>query len=183
MEANALIDLAELRAVLEEYAREAAEIYKYQISLGGKNASRKLIESVTTRVAVNGKEWEVKMSLEEYWKYVEGGAKGTESSPPGAVYPAHYPPPQAIEQWINVKPILPRPLMTGDLKSLGRKSIIPSPKTLAFLIGRKILRKGIAPYPAMKTTQEELNKIYRDRISAALGHDMTNYIRKVVATE
>ena len=34
MEENALIDLTNLQQVLQEYAREAEEMYKYQLSLG-----------------------------------------------------------------------------------------------------------------------------------------------------
>jgi hypothetical protein len=55
------------------------------------------------------------------------------------------------------------------------------PKSLAYLIGRKIEEEGIEPHPALKTTQEELMKMYRERLSAALGHDVENYIRKLIA--
>lgn len=169
-----LIDLTELQKVLKEYARDARELYKYQISLGGKNASRKLIDSVNSQVIVNDKEYEVILKLQHYWKYIEGGRKGTESSPPGAEYSAGFPPVGVLIKWIQVKPILPRPDANGRL---------PSPKQLAYLIGRKIEREGIAPFPALKTTQEELDKIYHDKLSAALGHDISNYISKVLPTK
>lgn len=168
--ADELLELTELQRVLQEYAAEATEIYKYQISLGGKNASRKLIDSVSSNVIVKDRGYEVTLKLQEYWKYVEGGRKGTESSPPGAVYAAAFPPVGALMQWISVKPIIPRPDSNGRL---------PSPKQLAYLIGRKIEEQGIEPYPALKTTQEELDKIYRERLEEALVHDMGYYIRKV----
>lgn len=167
-----LIDLTELHKVLQEYANDAAEIYKYQLALGAKPASRKLIDNVKSNVIVGERAYEVTLSLEHYWKYIEGGSKGTISSPPGAVYPAHFPPTWALEKWIRVKPVIPRPDETGR---------IPSPKQLAYLIGRKIEEEGIEPFPALQTTKEELDKIYHEKISAALGHDMTNYIAKVIA--
>lgn len=169
-----LINFTELQQVLQDYAKDAAEIYKYQISLGGKNASRKLIDSVNSRVIVGDQAYEVSLNLMEYWKYVEGGSKGKESSPPGAVYPAHFPPVGVLINWINVKPILPRPDVNGR---------IPSPKSLAFLIGRKIENEGIDPFPALETTKEELDKIYHEKLSAALGHDVSNYIRKIIAVK
>lgn len=179
METNSLINFEELTKVLQEFANEAVEIYKYQIALGtpewgNKNASRLLTDTIKSHLTINGTDYEVSLELQKYWKYIEGGSKGTESSPPGAVYPAHFPPTNEILKWINVKPILPRPMENGKL---------PSPESLAFLIGRKIQREGIAPFPAFETTKEELMKIYRERISKALGHDVEYYIRKVFEEE
>lgn len=156
-----LIDLTELQQVLKDYARDASEIYKYQISLGGKNASRKLIDNVRSQVIVNGRGYEVTLTLQHYWKYIEAGRK-----------PGKFPPVGAILNWIQVKPIIPRPDANGR---------IPSPKQLAYLIGRKIEQEGIKPFPALKTTQEELDRIYHEKLSIALGHDVSNYIRKVIA--
>lgn len=174
--AEQLLELTEVRAILEEAAKDAAELYKYQIALGGrygnKNASRRLTDSVSTEVVVDGTAYEVTMSLEEYWKYIEGGSKGEKQSPLGAKYPAHFPPPSVLEAWVNVKPVIPRPDAAGR---------IPSPATLAFLIGRKIRDYGIEPFPAMEETRKQTMDIYRDRLSEALGHDVVDYIRKVVA--
>lgn len=171
METQTLVNLEELQKVLQEYAAEAEEMYKYQIALGAKNASRKLTNNVKSHLIVGSQAFEVTLDLEHYWKYIEGGSKGTISSPAGAKYPAHFPPVSALLNWIQVKPIIPRPDADGR---------IPSPSSLAYLIGRKIEREGIEPFPALATTIEELNKIYREKISAALGHDMINYISKLV---
>ena len=171
-----LINFDELNAVLADYAKEAEEIYKYQISLGGKNASRNLVNTIKSNVVVGENAYEVTLTLQEYWKYIEGGRKGKTSSPPGAKYKAAFPPVDAILNWILVKPVLPRPSADGKMEKLR-------PKSLAYLIGRKIKEEGIEPHPALKTTQEELMKMYRERLSAALGHDVENYIRKLIAPE
>ena len=173
---NDLINFDELNAILAEYAREAEEMYKYQLSLGNKTASRKLMDTIKSNVVVGENAYEVTLTLQHYWKYIEGGRKGTESSPPGAKYKAAFPPVDAILDWILVKPILPRPSADGKMEKLR-------PKSLAYLIGRKIEEEGIEPHPALKTTQEELMKMYRERLSAALGHDVENYIRKLIAPE
>ena len=169
-----LMDLTELHQILQEYAKEAEEIYKYQIALGNKNASRKLVDTIQSNVKVGDQSYEVTLTLQHYWKYIEGGSKGKESSPPGAVYPAHFPPPWALERWINVKPILPRPNANGKL---------PSPKSLSYAMAHSIEKKGIKPYPALQTTKEELNAIYYDRIAKALARDVERYMQMVFATE
>jgi hypothetical protein len=169
-----LMDLTELQKVLQEYAKEAEVMYKYQLSLGNKTASRKLIDSVKSEVIVNEQGYEVTLNLQHYWKFIEGGRKGKTSSPPGAVYKAAFPPVDAILDWILIKPILPKPNNEGKLEKFR-------PKSLAYLIGRKIEQEGIEPHPALKTTQEELDRIYHERLSSALGHDVTNYIRKLIA--
>lgn len=173
---ESLIDLSELEKVLQEYASEAEKIYKYQLSLGGKNASRKLVDTIKSNVVVGDQAYEVTLTLQDYWKYIEGGRKGKESSPPGAVYKAAFPPVKAILDWILIKPILPRPSADGKMQKLR-------PKSLAYLIGRKIEQEGIEPFPALKTTQEELDKMYHDRLSEALGRDVSNYIRKIMVTK
>ena len=149
---NDLINFDELNAVLADYAKEAEEIYKYQISLGGKNASRNLVNTIKSNVVVGENAYEVTLTLQEYWKYIEGGRKGKTSSPPGAKYKAAFPPVKAILDWILVKPVLPRPSADGKMEKLR-------PKSLAYLIGRKIKEEGIEPHPALKTTQEELDRI------------------------
>lgn len=175
-----LMDLTELQKVLKDYARDAEQLYKSKITDGGKNASKKLLESVKSNVVVGNQAYEVTLTLEHYWKYVEYGRQGKTSSPikayPGAHPPgkAAFPPVGEILKWIEVKPVIPRP---------GSNGRIPTPKQLAYLIGRKIEQHGIEPFPALHNTQEELKESYQEKISAALGHDISNYIRKVIAAK
>jgi hypothetical protein len=177
-----LIEFTQLQKVLQEYAKEAEEIYKYQISLGKKNASRQLVDTIKSNVVVGDRAFEVTMNLQEYWKYIEYGRQGVDSSPlkafPGAYPPgkAAFPPIKAILDWILVKPVLPRPDDEGKLKKFR-------PKSLAYAIAHKIWKEGIEPYPALHTTIEECNKIYEEKISAALAADMSGYLRKVFTTK
>lgn len=166
-----LITLKNLEAALREYGAKAAEIYKKNLALGGKNASHDLADSVTAYVETDGRAFEVRVSLLEYWKYVEYGSQGVVTSPPGAVYPAHFPPPWALEQWIEVKPVIPRPMANGKL---------PTPKQLSWMIARSIERRGIKPFPAMAATIEELNREYKDVFAVALSKDLDGYIAKIM---
>ena len=160
---NDLINFTELQQVLQDYAKDAAEIYKYQISLGGKNASRQLTDTIKSKIMLGNQAYEVSLNLQEYWKYVESGRA-----------PGKFPPVKAILDWISVKPIIPRPDANGR---------IPTPNQLSFLIGRKIKEEGIDPFPALETTKEELDNIYHEKLSVALGHDVSNYIRKIIAVK
>lgn len=163
-----LMSFDNLRKVLDEYAEQSAELYKYQIALGGHNASRELTDNVKAHVVSGDKEFLVTLDLKEYWKYLEGGSKGTVSSPPGAVYSAHFPPPSVIEEWISVKPVIPRP---------GANGKIPTPKQLSYAIATNIEKYGQEPFPALKTTKEELQKIFKDKLQRALAEDVAYYIR------
>lgn len=172
-----MIDFPELHKVLTDFANDFRDNYTEHLEHHGRfttlgNEARKLINSVQTHVVVGEKEYEVTISLEHYWKYVESGVygKGNPSSPyknPGwGAYPH-------ILEWIQTKPILPRP---------NRNGIKPTNNQLAYLITRKIVSEGTQGSFDMKVTKDNLIPWYRDRISQALGHDMENYIRKLVKT-
>lgn len=152
-----------LMEVLQEYGEKARNLYQDKLILADKIASGDLLNSCEFIVKQDGQSFSVILSLEEYWKFVEGGAKGTESSPPNAVYPAHFPPVSALMKWIRIKPVIPRPLVNGKL---------PSQQQLAFLIGRGIEQEGIDPVPAMKETSEEIYREFSRKIQAAFLKDV-----------
>lgn len=163
--------LTNLQECLRQYGEEAKAIYIRKITEGDHNASRDLISSVTARVEQDGKGWEVSLQLANYWKYLEGGSRGTEQTPAGAIYPAHMPPISALMRWIEVKPIIPRPKDNGKL---------PTPTQLAFAIGKTIERKGIAPYPALAETIEDLNAVYAEKLGIALALDCKDYLASIL---
>lgn len=171
MAENALT-FTNLRAVLEEYGQEAERLYKSKLQAGRppygtKNASGELLNSVKWGLKVNEQSFEVTLNLADYWKYVEGGTQGRETSPFGAVYRAHWPPPSAILDWIKIKPVIPTP---------DKKGRIPTPDQLSFLIGRKIMRHGIEPFPALSKTVEELNLKYSEKIAEAVSKDVSAFV-------
>ena len=163
--AEELLNLDNLRAVLEEYGKAVAEQYKANLKRDGRPASHKLEQSIHTHVDVDGQDFVVRMDLEEYWKYIEYGTRGRLTGNPSRKFP----PLKAIEDWIDVKPGLPKP------------STIPQKKSLAFLIGRKIRDFGTQGRADLTEAKMEVTEQWRERIEAALQHDMYNYIRKVLA--
>ena len=105
----------------------------------------------------NNSSWLISISLEEYWKYIEAGRRAG----------AKMPPVSAIENWIKVKQILPRPL---TLKS--GKSVVPTIPQLSFLIARKIGRDGIRPRPFFKQSFEEAKREFLHIIEEAVLADI-----------
>lgn len=164
--ADTLLDFTELRKVLEDLAVDIRENYKDVLQDNDHVASRKLLESIKTRVVAGDKSFEVIMDLESYWKYIENGSK-----PHWLPYdPSIHAFPDLL-RWIQVKPVIPRPDANGR---------IPTEKQLSYLIARKIANEGTKGTHDLKKTKDNIIPWYRTRISQALGHDMEAYILKVV---
>ena len=58
---------------------------------------------------------------------------------------------------------------------------LPTTKQLAYLIGRKIATEGTTGTHDLEKTKTDILSWYKDKLSEALGHDVSNYIRKVMA--
>lgn len=142
-----------IERVLREYAESAGDTYRSYMQLGGKDASGELSQSAKAELRVDGGHFEVVMHLAEYWKWVEQGRKA-----------GKFPPPDKIRQWIEVKPVIPRPMKNGKL---------PKIQQLAYLIGRKIATVGIKPTPVLELTVKELNERFMVQINEALRQDVT----------
>lgn len=130
-----------LQKVLDDYGVELRNLYQDNLIRLDAIATGDLLNDVEYEVVVNENRIKLQLKLQDYWKYIEYGTK------------PHWPPVSAIEEWIKVKPVLPKPI-NGKL---------PTPKQLAYLIGRKISQKGTkAKYPltdaisALKTKYEPL---------------------------
>ena len=84
-----------------------------------------------------------------------------------------FPPVSAIERWIEVKPVLPRPMSNGKL---------PTNKQLAYLIGRKIAIEGISPKPLLQRSVDDVWNNMREFISEALAKDLQKEINIELAS-
>jgi hypothetical protein len=162
-----LIDLSELQKVLQDLANDIRDNYKEHLQHSDRYTkkgvpsgySQRLIDSVKTQVVVGDNAYEVTMTLNDYWKYVEDDTR------------PHFPPVNKILEWVQIKPV-PRPDANGR---------IPSQQSLAFLIGRAISKYGTKGSHDLEKVKEGVIPWYKEKIAIALGHDMENYIRKIVA--
>lgn len=164
-----LLDLTELQGVLEELAKDIRENYKEMLESNDHIASRALVDSIKTQVVVNGSEYEVTMTLADYWKWVENDTR-----PHWLPYDKELHAFPDLLKWIQVKPVIPRPDANGR---------IPTQKQLSYLIARKIATEGTTGTHDLEKTKENIIPWYKERISRALGHDMENYIRKVIVSK
>ena len=166
--ANELIQFDNLRAVLEEFAQEFKDQYRAGLLSHGRftqYGEDRLVDSVdanqvSAMIQEGDEAWTVTINLNEYWKYVENDTR------------PHWPPPSAILRWVEIKPVLPHPDANGR---------IPSPRSLAYLIGRKISREGTTGSHDFKTAQETTIERFRVRIRVAMVRDVQNYVRQVLA--
>lgn len=165
-----LINLENVKATLEEYAQEVRNLYQDKLIRNDRIATGDLLNSVEYQVTNNGVEYEVQLTLQDYWKYVEYGLLGdrNKTSPynnPGwKAYPF-------ILEWIKVKPVLPRPFDNGKL---------PTQKQLAFLITRSIKEHGTTPGNELHEAIEEVNARYRDKLIIALRSDFEGLLKVMV---
>lgn len=145
-----------IKDVLNDFGKYLVEEYKDQLILNDVNASDELYNSVVYSVSQNKNVFEVKLELADYWKYVENGRKA-----------GKWPPISAIEKWIEIKPVIPRPMDNGKL---------PTTQQLAFLISRKIGLEGIKPRPLLQKSVDNIWNVFEQYIAEAFAKDLEKEI-------
>ena len=148
-----------LKEVLEAYGQTLVE--KYQMGLIDKNsiASGRLLDSAKYIVNYEDGVYELSISLEEWWKYLEEGTL------------PHWPTVNAIRDWITVKQIVPYPDSKGK---------VPSVEQLAFLIGRKISQEGTDGRWILRDALEEMNPDWEKLIEEAIELDVRDEIDEIL---
>lgn len=158
MEAND-IEFTHLTAVLNDYAVTARNEYQDNLIRAGKIATGDLLNSIDYEVTKGGYTFQVQLRLADYWKYVENGRPANSKMPPFKV----------ILKWIQDKPIYP---------ARDKHGRIPSPNSLAYLIARKIAKRGIKPTSALGLACAKTNATFMERIQAALEKDVEGWAIK-----
>lgn len=156
------IEFNNVESVLNDFGKYLVEEYKEQLILNDVNASDGLYNSVRYIFNKNGGTFEVSLELAHYWKYVENGRKA-----------GKWPPISAIAKWIEIKPVLPRPMANGKL---------PTTQQLAFLISRKIGLEGIAPRPLLQRSVDNVWEVFEEFIAEAFAKDLEAEIEIILET-
>ena len=154
-----LLEYHHLAEVLREFADYFRNDYEQRLIGHDRYATGELLESIRTEVRAGGTTYEVVVHLRDYWKYIEDDTR------------PHFPPPDALLRWVQVKPTLPRPFI------LNGKEV--SPKSLSYLIGRKISRVGTKGTHDLADAKKTTMDTFERRVREALGHDLRDWIRKV----
>ena len=162
----------ETERVLKEMGARMVEFMRAKLEENGTNASGKLSQSLQYIISKEGQDFEVKISLEDYWKYVE---KGTQ---------AHWPPRDKIVEWIRTKPIIPE----------ERNGKLPTVEQLAFLISRAMAGQspnqaqcknpngGTQAQPFFWNSVEQAVADFEQEIGRALERDMGRNVDTMLMT-
>lgn len=157
-----LIGFEKTMAALGDYAAAVGELYKTKLAENEVSTTEgTLARTAKTEVRVGERGFQVVIELEDYWRWVEYGRR-----------PGKYPPPGAILRWVQIKPIIARP---------DKRGIVPTDRSLAFLIGRKIAKEGIEAKPLLHDSVEEINRYYLPKVEEALAEDVGAYVLTTMA--
>lgn len=148
-------DFRHTMKALNDFGKVIIDNYKSQLEAEQMN-NGELYRTISYSVSTGTGGWVVSVSLENYWKYIEYGRR-----------PGKMPPVSAIENWINVKQIIPHSM---TLKS--GKTVIPTIPQLSFLIARSIGRRGIAPKPLFQKSFEAAKQQFMQVIKDAITQDI-----------
>ena len=157
------------KLVLDEFGKQFIDAYRSGLDAKNANASRDLYNSLNFEVKIGKQSISLDILLNDYWKYLEYGCKGTETSYPDAYYPAHFPPTKAIEEGIKIKPVIPE----------QRNGKLPTQKQLAFLIARSINKKGIEPRFIFRDAVDDIWEQLKDALNEAIEKDVENNIKEI----
>lgn len=167
MAEDTLIQFDALEAVLQDYARDVVALYKQNLIQSDHLATEHLLNDMHFEIAKGEFMIAVDLYLQKYWAYVEMGTK------------PHFPPLDAIRDWIRVRNIVPRPYQ--GIRHTKTKGDVPytqrvTENQLAYLIGRKIAEEGTEGSWDLSNALEQVNRDYEERIADAITKDVQDRI-------
>lgn len=148
----------EIEQILYQVAMNVAMDYQAELNALNINASGNL-QNVDFDVEINNGTYCISLILQDYWKYVEQGRQ-----------PGKFPNIGKIQEWIQIKPILPRRMVNGKL---------PTEKQLVFMIGKSIKENGIPAKPALDNVLKK-NENQLTKIKEAVGKSLDEEIKQML---
>ena len=149
------MNFPKLESVLLKVGNELCTKYTTDVT----KATEKL-SKVTFDIEANNMMYSVVLHLEHYWKFVEYGTK------------PHRPPFNAILKWVEVKPLIRRPLANGEL---------PTDTQLAWMIVNKIEREGTDAQNTLQNTIQYIVDKYEEEIVNAFKEDIEDDVTKLLS--
>lgn len=154
------IEWKHLTIALNDFADYFIQLAKDNLQANGSIASSTLYDSFEKIIEIGDDYYSVKISLEDYWVYVENGRSA-----------GRFPPIDKIRNWIEIKPIEALPDANGRT---------PSVDQLSFLISRKIAQEGIEPKPFFEPARQEAINRFELTIDLAIQEDVDEFIKEKV---
>lgn len=149
-----------LREVLDTLGERIVAYMRENLEKNGTNASNKLSNSITHLVKADGQDFEVFISLEDYWKYVEYDTR------------PHWVSAKKLQEWIRVKPVLPT----------ERNGKLPTVEQLSYMIQWKIHEEGTKAQKFFWNSVEDAVKDFEKAIEEAIEKDMDRNIETMLLT-
>ena len=153
--------------VLYKYKAEIIDALRKNLIEHDKDQPGKLLQSIDVTIEERGQKLVFELEMEDYWIYVDQGRR------PGGKMP----PSQALLEFIKVRGLK---LNTKSVRKFKNKTIRKAQKqisrdkalkSLAFLIGRGIKKKGIKP-------THFFSDIINDNLKERLKQDLTIALQK-----
>lgn len=138
--------LREMGARMQQYMREKLENHKPFKT----NASYNLSNSITYLINKENQDYEVSISLEDYWKWVENGTE------------PHWAPIKPLKEWVLVKPVIPE----------VRNGKLPTVDQLAYAVQWKIHEEGTQPQKFFWNSVEEAVADFETAVGEAISEDI-----------
>lgn len=139
-----------LEKTLDRLGAQMRDLMRQHLSENGTNASSKLSNSITYIVRKDNQDYEVFISLEDYWKWVENGTS------------AHWAPIKPLIEWVLVKPLIPE----------ERNGKLPTVEQLAHAVQWKIAQEGTKAQPFFWNSVEEAVEDFEQQVEEAIEMDI-----------
>lgn len=147
-----------IQSILYQVAYDVALDYQTELRNQGISATGALA-NVDFEVTIGENSYGISLILQDYWKNVEYGRR-----------PGKFPNVTSLQEWIQVRKILPRPMANGKL---------PTEKQLTFMIGNSIKENGIPARPVLANTLEK-NKDMINKVKDAVALGFDKEIKKML---
>lgn len=158
------------RKILENYKQIIIDALADSLEKNDRIAKGLLVQSISINIRSFATNMVMEISMADYWKYVDGGRKKGSKMPPIDAMLKHI-----ANRGINYKGIQnnyrnTKGILVKRKKPLAKEKAL---RTLAYLIGRSISKKGIKPTNFVDEAFDNniLDNMSRD-LSTALGREI-----------
>lgn len=162
--------------ILKKYSEKFIDAIHTSIEKNDRLAKGLLWQSVKAPVKVMGQKVVMEITMNDYWKWVNDGRKAGSKQPPQSAMLDHI-----ANRGISTKRIENFYKNKKGLQIKRKKPISPEKarKSLAFLMGRSIKKKGIKPtYFLDEVLESDLIKEMESELSKSVGRMITIEIKK-----
>ena len=143
-----------LHKVLEGYGDRFIQLAKDKMGMNKSYATGELADTMEKIVEINDEYFKGSIKLQDYWYYLENGTK------------PHFPPLQAIKEWVEVKGITPE----------ERNGYTPSIEQLPYMIQKSIGKYGTEAHPFFNENKEIVYKEFENNIIYAIDEDIAEWV-------